>query len=106
MEGVADPIGQGWQTIWLTLGGTVVYALLDALVLSRNDAFRRGAMPFRIGFLVLIFGVLLGGFAWFAFANNQPDRTNQLLIASYVVRAAGIIALITGLTRMRSRVDP
>lgn len=103
MEGVTDPIGQGWQTLWLAGGGAIVYLLLDLLVLARNSAFRRGAALFRVGFLVLLAGVVLGATAFFAYAANQVDRTNQLLISSYVARAIGIVALVIGLARMRAK---
>lgn len=106
MEPPVDPIAQAWQSLWMALGGGVLYALLDFLVLRHNESFQRGRKFFRFGVGVLVLGVLLGGWAWLRFARADSRGTNIALYCSYGVRGFGLIAMIVGLIQMRRKDEP
>ncbi len=95
-----DPISQAWRSVWFAIGGSVIYILLDVLVLRHNSTFAGGRIPFRIGVAILALGVALGGVAWFYFSRANMTATNRVLYSSYGVRGLGLVVLVVGLARM------
>lgn len=101
MPTAPDAIAQAQQMIGLAVLGLLVYALLDVLVLRRNESFRRGALWFRLGVLLLVVGVGISAAGFIAFDRGAAAASIRWLWASYALRALGLVLLLVGVARMR-----